>query len=193
MGAGTFNTRSYGYQPSSFAGAFDVEARASRLSYLASNTLWPLRPDANSKAAWLNNVNNTTVWSGSFEVEKRDSWVTRLSESDSDFDIDLEKQARRMTQWPGEAPPRRGSDATTDKPTPTGSDLVTPIILKYPFDGSGTQDDPYMVQWIENDPANPLEFAKGKKWLNAMVLALACFIVSVASSGFSSGMILPVE
>ena len=47
--------------------------------------------------------------------------------------------------------------------------------------------EPYPVDWEENDPENPLNFTTGKKWFNAMMLAFACFMVSIASSGFSQG------
>ncbi|KAF3765338.1 MFS general substrate transporter [Cryphonectria parasitica EP155] len=40
---------------------------------------------------------------------------------------------------------------------------------------------------MDNDPANPLCFDKGRKWLNAMILAIAVWTVSIASSGFSQG------
>ncbi|KAJ4292013.1 hypothetical protein N0V90_009912 [Kalmusia sp. IMI 367209] len=45
----------------------------------------------------------------------------------------------------------------------------------------------FLVQWEEGDVENPLNFAKGRKWANAMILAFACFMVSIASSGFSQG------
>jgi hypothetical protein len=38
--------------------------------------------------------------------------------------------------------------------------LITPEVLKWNYDGSGTEDDPYVVNWIDNDPRNPMLFSK---------------------------------
>ncbi|CAN8104512.1 unnamed protein product [Discula destructiva] len=65
--------------------------------------------------------------------------------------------------------------------------LVPVDVLSYPFPGAGTVDEPYMISWVENDPANPLNFTKKRKWLNALILAKAVWTVSIASSGFSQG------
>ncbi|KAF9695676.1 hypothetical protein EKO04_006683 [Ascochyta lentis] len=51
--------------------------------------------------------------------------------------------------------------------------------------GDLKKDEPYAVDWEEDDPENPLNFGTGRKWFNAMMLAFACFMVSIASSGFS--------
>ncbi|KAF2999486.1 hypothetical protein E8E13_008661 [Curvularia kusanoi] len=54
-------------------------------------------------------------------------------------------------------------------------------------DFEDAKKEPYLVDWEVQDPENPLNFGKGRKWFNAMMLAFACFIVSIASSGFSQG------
>jgi hypothetical protein len=54
------------------------------------------------------------------------------------------------------------------------------------FEKDGTKE-PFMVDWEDGDLENPLNFAIGRKWFNAMLLAFACFMVSIASSGFSQG------
>ncbi|KAK4994723.1 MFS siderochrome iron transporter 1, partial [Elasticomyces elasticus] len=41
--------------------------------------------------------------------------------------------------------------------------LVTPEIAAWHYDGSGTEEDPYIVTWIDNDPRNPMLFSKVKK------------------------------
>ena len=42
--------------------------------------------------------------------------------------------------------------------------LVTPEVMRWEYEGSGTEDDPYIVDWIENDPRNPMLFPVWKKW-----------------------------
>jgi hypothetical protein len=34
--------------------------------------------------------------------------------------------------------------------------VVTKEIVEYEYEGEGTEDDPYVVEWIENDPRNPM-------------------------------------
>lgn len=53
------------------------------------------------------------------------------------------------------------------------------------------EKEAFSVQWEEGDVENPLNFSTRRRWANAMVLAFACFMVSIASSGFSQGRIHP--
>ncbi|KAI0139654.1 major facilitator superfamily domain-containing protein [Pestalotiopsis sp. NC0098] len=172
-------------QDKRWTGAFDTEARANRMSYMVGNSLLPsapaephVWPGQARRATWINNKDyqdDAHLWDGSFEVEKRESWIGRGSDRWSgDFEIEKEKARWR-------------EPLTKEQLDQADSALVSKDILEYDFPGYGTPEDPYLVRWIENDPANPMLFTKGKKWTNAMVLAFAVFMVSIASSGFSQG------
>jgi hypothetical protein len=50
--------------------------------------------------------------------------------------------------------------------------LVTPEVKNWPYKGSGTEDDPFVVVYIENDGRNPMLFSAWKKWVMTSVLAL---------------------
>lgn len=65
--------------------------------------------------------------------------------------------------------------------------LVTPEVLHYRYDGSGTTKDPYNVEFIPRDPRNPLGFSMFKKWTITMLIAFATLAVSFASSAYSGG------
>ncbi|KAK9586820.1 hypothetical protein V6Z96_000842 [Aspergillus fumigatus] len=65
---------------------------------------------------------------------------------------------------------------------------LTQEIIDYRFAGSGTEEDPYLVTWILNDPRNPLEFSATKKWTYTMVMAWATLAVSLVSSAYTGGM-----
>lgn len=41
---------------------------------------------------------------------------------------------------------------------------VTPEVEQHQYAGSGTEEDPFVVTWIENDPRNPMLYGKAKKW-----------------------------
>ncbi|KAI3395317.1 hypothetical protein diail_1429 [Diaporthe ilicicola] len=183
---------------------FDAEALASRMSLYAGDGLLPSTqrvPDKwtgqpqnrksryGNRATWMQSVlrdyeeDAAPIWEGNFDVEKRKSFVSRASGgSDRSWyheSIDPEKFDYQRPREPL-------TDEQLEQADSAGG-LVTKEVLMYDFPGDGTLDDPYMVSWTENDPANPLNFTKGKKWLNATILAIAVWTVSVASSGFSQG------
>lgn len=48
---------------------------------------------------------------------------------------------------------------------------VTPEVLNYPYKGSGTEADPYLVEYIPGDRRNPMNFTMLKKWTITILLA----------------------
>ena len=65
--------------------------------------------------------------------------------------------------------------------------VVTNEIVNWEYEGSGTEEDPYAVEWLPNDPRNPMTFAKTKKWIMAIAVANSVLVVSFCSSAFSGG------
>lgn len=65
--------------------------------------------------------------------------------------------------------------------------VVTQEIVDYPYVGSGTESDPYIVEWIPNDPRNPMLFDRRVKWGYAIIVAFSVFGVSLASSTYAGG------
>ncbi|KAI1335221.1 major facilitator superfamily domain-containing protein [Xylariaceae sp. FL0016] len=171
-----------------WTGAFDVEARAQRMSYLVGDSLlpeaprtrqiWPGQSKLGNRTTWIDDLpkqQDARVWDGSFDVEKRASWISRNSDQwSADFEIEKEK-----VKWK--------EPATKEQIAQADSTLVSIDVLSHDFPGRGTEEKPYLVHWIENDRANPLLFSNAKKWINSMVLAFSVFMVSIASSGFSQG------
>jgi hypothetical protein len=49
---------------------------------------------------------------------------------------------------------------------------VTPEVLNWLYKGRGTEDDPYVVEYIENDKRNPMLFPMWKKWTITMLVAI---------------------
>ncbi|KAF7937384.1 uncharacterized protein EAE98_001698 [Botrytis deweyae] len=64
---------------------------------------------------------------------------------------------------------------------------VTPEVLNYPYRGSGTEQDPYVVEFIPGDRRNPLNFTMLKKWTITLLLAFATLAVSFVSSAYTGG------
>ena len=69
----------------------------------------------------------------------------------------------------------------------TDQAVVTQEIIDYPYVGSGTEDDPYIVEWIPNDPRNPMLYSNGIKWSYTICVAFATFGVSLGSSCYAGG------
>lgn len=65
--------------------------------------------------------------------------------------------------------------------------LVTPEVLNWKYEGSGTVEDPYVVKWIENDPRNPMGWSKKYKYCLSVTMALATLAVAFCSSAYSGG------
>ncbi|CVK95571.1 probable mfs-multidrug-resistance transporter [Fusarium mangiferae] len=64
---------------------------------------------------------------------------------------------------------------------------ITPEVRDYKYDGSGTEEDPYRVKWIPNDPRNPMTFSLVKKWFITMTVALTTLAVALVSSAYTGG------
>jgi hypothetical protein len=64
---------------------------------------------------------------------------------------------------------------------------ITPEVQECDYAGSGTEEDPYVVTWIENDPRNPMLYSSTVKWSITMLVAMATLSVSFVSSAFSGG------
>ncbi|PIG88031.1 MFS multidrug transporter [Aspergillus arachidicola] len=66
--------------------------------------------------------------------------------------------------------------------------VVTPEVVNYPYAGSGTEDDPFVVSWIPNDPRNPMEFSEVQKWSYTVLVSFVTLTVALVSSAYSGGM-----
>jgi len=86
---------------------------------------------------------------------------TALSEHDVDVEVQRKDQ-KRASNW------QLVIDQTH----------VTPEVLNYLYKGSGTEEDPYVVEYIPNDRRDPMLFPRWRKWaitlLVAFVSSLAC-------------------
>lgn len=69
----------------------------------------------------------------------------------------------------------------------TDQGVLTQEICDYPYPGSGTEDDPYIVTWIPDDPRNPMNAPAKTKWFYTMSMAFATLAVSCVSSAYTGG------
>lgn len=102
---------------------------------------------------------------------EKDREVTPGSATNSSSNMDVESGREGISHW----------KMITDQ------GVVTREIMNYDYEGSGTDEDPYVVEWIDNDPRNPMTWPKTKKWLIAITVANSVLVVSFCSSAFSGG------
>lgn len=70
---------------------------------------------------------------------------------------------------------------------------ITKEVLNHQYDGSGTEDDPYVVSWLKNDPRNPMQFSMTRKATATFATAVATFVVSLTSSAYSGSLDKVIE
>lgn len=64
---------------------------------------------------------------------------------------------------------------------------ITHEVEAWNFDGAGTEDDPYVVLWIDDDARNPLLYGQWKKWSITAVASLSTLAVALLSSVYAGG------
>lgn len=64
---------------------------------------------------------------------------------------------------------------------------VSQEVLDYPLPGSGTEEDPYLVEFIPKDSRNPKLFTQTQKWSYTVVMAIATLSVAFSSSSYTGG------
>lgn len=70
----------------------------------------------------------------------------------------------------------------------TDQGVLNSDIINHHYEGVGTDEDPYVVTWIDQDPRNPFEWSNLRKWTCALSMAVATLSVAFCSSAFSGGM-----
>lgn len=71
--------------------------------------------------------------------------------------------------------------------------LITDAVRDHKYQGSGTEEDPYVLEFIPNDPRNPMLFPDWKKWALTVAVAIATLAVAFASSAYSGGVSQIIE
>ncbi|GME43665.1 Major facilitator superfamily [Neofusicoccum parvum] len=68
-----------------------------------------------------------------------------------------------------------------------------PEVLNWRYPGSGTQDDPYIVTWIEGDAENPQNLSRTRKWIITALAGIQVLSVTFASSAYSGALHKVIE
>ncbi|KAE8440761.1 hypothetical protein EG329_006596 [Mollisiaceae sp. DMI_Dod_QoI] len=53
------------------------------------------------------------------------------------------------------------------------------------YDGQGTEENPFMVEFLKDDPGNPMNWSSIRKWFITTIVTLSVFAVTLTSSAYS--------
>lgn len=60
-------------------------------------------------------------------------------------------------------------------------------ILAEPYPGSGTEEDPYIIDWLHEDPEDPQKWPLSYRWITILIVSLTTLAVALSSSAYSGG------
>ncbi|KAL9714881.1 hypothetical protein Ac2012v2_001541 [Leucoagaricus gongylophorus] len=83
--------------------------------------------------------------------------------------------------------PPTSTSSHSRPPTSTNTRYHPPPTDK-PYPGSGTPEDPFIVGWVPDDPENPYNWSKTRRWFITAQLAMSTFTVSFSSSAYTGGL-----
>jgi sugar phosphate permease len=66
---------------------------------------------------------------------------------------------------------------------------VDDAVLNHKYAGHGTDESPYLVEFLPNDPRNPMAFSRPFRWTITVIAALSTLAVSFTSSAYSGSII----
>lgn len=59
-------------------------------------------------------------------------------------------------------------------------------IANHQYSGQGTTEEPFVVEWLENDSRNPMLFNNRVKWLWTMLAAFSTLTVAFTTSAYTA-------
>ncbi|KAI9734875.1 MAG: hypothetical protein M1834_001955 [Cirrosporium novae-zelandiae] len=70
---------------------------------------------------------------------------------------------------------------------------ISPEIQEWPYEGSGTDTDPYIICWISHDPRDPKTFSKWRKWVLTILVTFMTLTTAFGSSTYAGSIDQTVE
>ncbi|KAJ5103392.1 hypothetical protein N7532_003921 [Penicillium argentinense] len=62
---------------------------------------------------------------------------------------------------------------------------VSQHIIDAKYNGTGTEEDPYQVSWLDDDERNPMKYSEVGKWLIMLLVGVVTMAVALVSSAYS--------
>ncbi|KAI0880821.1 polyamine transporter 1 [Annulohypoxylon maeteangense] len=64
---------------------------------------------------------------------------------------------------------------------------ISPAVLAWKYRGEGTVEEPFVVDFLPDDPKNPMKFSEAKKWGITAMQAIAVLAVTFVSTAYTGG------
>lgn len=65
---------------------------------------------------------------------------------------------------------------------------VSPAVLEHKYPGEGTRENPFVVDFLSEDPRNPMTFTRTKKWTITILQAVTTLAIAFVSTAYSGGL-----
>lgn len=66
--------------------------------------------------------------------------------------------------------------------------VITPEVYSHRYPGSGTEDEPYVVNFLPDDPLNPHNWETWRRWMFLSIVAVSTLAVSFCTSAYLSAL-----
>jgi len=111
------------------------------------------------------------------------------------FDDDSDNTIHRVQSRPDRAVLSRVNTAKYSEPVrPWRTQTIGfESVLHNDYPGQGTEESPYLVDWLDDDKENPLNFKEWYKWALVAFAAISTLAVAYTSSAYSGGLSVLVE
>lgn len=93
-------------------------------------------------------------------------------------------QSPQQAKHTGETP---GDTTWTEKLGNLFNKPLSQDVRSQEYTGKGTDDDPFIVDYLHNDQQDAMNFTYGRKWAIAIFQSLSTFVVTFSSSVYVSG------
>lgn len=66
--------------------------------------------------------------------------------------------------------------------------IIAPEVRSYNYDGKGSDDDPFIVDYLPGDPVNPHNWPNWRRWVNVCIVGFGTLAVAVCTSAYLSAL-----
>jgi hypothetical protein len=61
------------------------------------------------------------------------------------------------------------------------------VLVTHNYDGNGTEEEPFLVDWLPEDPENPQSWPGFTRWLQLSLIGFATLSLTAGSSAYGEG------
>ncbi|KAI1626139.1 major facilitator superfamily transporter [Exophiala viscosa] len=66
--------------------------------------------------------------------------------------------------------------------------IISPAVLTHVYEGKGRDDDPFIVDYLLDDPVNPYNWPTWRRWMSVCIIGFGTLAVAVCTSSYLSAL-----